>query len=189
MEGARQQKGPGEGACHAGVAAPGDGRGNGMASPEVGGGGGAGTEGAGCCHLGGGEGSRWPDDMGPGGGLRGALLGSWAEPATRGCGGLAAGAGGNLATGGGGNLAATTILTTRPWPPIPFDARGWSFGRLGQCGGLAARGCPCSHAASCRGAPVGGAGWQPEAPGSWWAGAGGGRGEGGVAGSPPRPQQ
>ena len=53
----------------------------------------------------------------PGGGLRGALLGGWAEPATHGCGGLAA--------SGGGNLAAATILTTHPCPPIPFDACGW----------------------------------------------------------------
>ena len=72
-------------------------------------------EGAGCCHLGGGEGSRWPNDTGPGGGLRGALLGGWAKPAAHGCGGLAA--------GGGSNLAAATILTTRPCTPVPFNAR------------------------------------------------------------------
>ena len=53
---------------------------------QVGGGGGAGVEGAGCCHLGGGEGGPWPDDMGPSGGLRGALLGGWAKPATGGSG-------------------------------------------------------------------------------------------------------
>ena len=146
-----------------------------------GGGGGAGVEGTGCCHLGGGEGSRWPNDVGPGGGLRGAFLGSWAEPATHSCSGLAAGS--------GGNLAATTILTTCPCPPVPFHACGWSFGGHGCCGRLATHGCPCSYSASCRGAPVRGAGQWPEAPRPWWAGAEGGRGEGRVAGSPLRSQR
>ena len=147
----------------------------------AGGGGGAGAEGAGCGHLGGGEGRRWSNDVVPGGGLRGTLLGSWAKPATRGCGGLA--------TGSSGNLATTTNLTTDPCPPVPFDAHGWPFGGRRCCGKLAARGCPCSHAASCWGALLGGVGWRPEAPGLQWDGAGGGRGEGRVAGSPPRPYQ
>ena len=148
---------------------------------QVGAGGGAGTEGAGCCHLGSGEGGRWPANMGPSGGLRGALLGGWAKPAAHGCGGLA--------TSSGRNLATATNLTTRPCPPVPFDAHGWPFGRRGRCSVLAAHGCPCSYSASCRGVPVGGPGKRPEVPGPWWASAGGGRGEGGVAGSPPRPHQ
>ena len=55
-----------------------------MVPPGVGGGGGAGAEGAGCCHLGGGEGGRLPHDAGPSGGPGGALIGSWVEPATHG---------------------------------------------------------------------------------------------------------
>ena len=144
-------------------------------------GGGAGAEGAGRGHLGGGEGSRQPDDTAPGGGLRGALLGGWAKPSACGCGGLAA--------SGGGNLAATTNLASHPCPPVPVDACSWPFSGCGHCGDSAARGCPCSYAASCRGAPIGGAGWRPEAPGLRWAGAGGGHGEGRVVGSPPRPRR
>ena len=136
--------------------------------------------GGGHCHLAGGEGGRWPNDVGPSGGLGGALLGRWAEPAIHGCGGLAAGS--------GSNLAATTILITRPCPPIPFNTCGWPFGGRGCCSSLAAHGCPCSHSASCWGAPVGGPGEQLEAPGPRWGSAGGGHGKGGVAGSPPRPR-
>ena len=99
--------------------------------------------------------------MAPGGGLRGTLLGSWAKPAARGCGGLA--------TGGGGNLATATILTTHPSPPVPFNACGWPFSGQGRCGGLATCGYPCSHVASCQGGLVRGAGWRPEAPGLRWA--------------------
>ena len=43
----------------------------------------AGAEGVGHCHLGGGEGGRWPHDVGPSGGPGGALLGGWVEPAAR----------------------------------------------------------------------------------------------------------
>ena len=50
--------------------------------PGIGGGGGTGTEGAGRCHLGGGEGGCWPHDAGPSGGPGSALLGGWVEPAT-----------------------------------------------------------------------------------------------------------
>ena len=76
MEDAHQQEGPGEGALPTGITTPGDGRGDGVAPLAVGGGGGPGVEGAGCCHLGGGEGGRWPNDVGTSRGLRGALLGS-----------------------------------------------------------------------------------------------------------------
>ena len=149
-----------------------------MVPPAGGAGGRAGTEEAGCYHLGGGEGGSWPTHVGPSGGLRGALLGSWAKKATCGC--------GSLAAGGGGNLAPPPTLTIHPCPPVPFGACGWPFSMHGCCGSLAARGCPSSHPASCQPTPAGGLAKQLEAPRLQWAGAGGGCGEGGVVVSLPR---
>ena len=148
-----------------GDAPPGDGWGDG-AAPLGAGGGGGGKEGAGCCHLGGGEGGCWPHDAGPSRGARGSLIGGWVEPAAHGWGGPA--------TSAGGNLVAATTLTTSPCLPVPVHACGWPLGGHGDCGGLATRGLFQSRAASHRGAPIGGAGWWQEAPGSRWARAGGG---------------
>ena len=119
----------------------------------------AGMEGAGRCHLGGGEGGHWPANAGPSGGLGRALLGGWVEPATRSCGFPAA--------SGGGNLASPPTLTIRPSPSIPFDTRVWPFAGCRHCGGLAAHGCPSSHPMSCWAMPAGEPAKQPEAPEPW----------------------
>ena len=140
-----------------------------------------GMEGAGCCHLGGGVAGHWLANMGASGGLVGALLGSWAEPAAHG--------GGSLPASGGGNLAPATILTTRPCPPIPFDTRSWLFARLGCCCSLAARGCPSSHAVTGWAMPFGESAKWDEALGPWRASGRGGCGEGGVADPLPRPHR
>ena len=119
--------------------------------------------------------------MGPSGGLVGALLGGWAKPAARSCGGLAAGS--------GGNLAPHQPSPSVPAPPSPSMPVARHFGGHGHCSGLAACGCPCSHPASCQPTPAGEPAKQLEAPRPWWARAGGGHGEGGVADSLPRPCQ
>ena len=142
---------------------------------------GRGVVGAGCCHLGGGKGGRWPTNVGPAVGLRGALLGGWAEPATHGC--------DSLATSGSGHLATLPILTTHPWPAVPFDAHGWPLASLQCCNGSAAHGCPSNCPMPCWVTPVGELAEWPEAPKLQWPKAGGGDGEGGVAGTPPRPCQ
>ena len=69
-----------------------------MAAPAGGDRGGRGKAGAVYCHLRGGEEGCWPANTGPAGGLRGALLGSWAKQATRGCSGSAANGADHLAT-------------------------------------------------------------------------------------------
>ena len=130
-------------------------------------------EGAGCCHLGGGEGGHWPTHMGPSRGVGHTLLGGWAKPAIRSCGGPA--------TDSGGNLASPPTLTIRPCPPVTFNAHGWPFSRNGRYGGLATHGCPSSHSASCRPTPAGEPAKQLEVPGPQWAGAEGECSEGGVA--------
>ena len=132
-----------------------------MVPPAGGGRGGAGAEGAGCCQLGGGEGSCWPANPGPSGGLGQTLLGSWAKPTSRGCGGLAA--------GGGGKLVSPPTLTTRPCPPIPFGAHGQPFAGHGCCCSLAACGCPSSYPMSYQAMLAGGLAKQPEVPEPWWA--------------------
>ena len=180
LEPPASEKALGEGA-HCGAATPGDGRGDGTAAPKGVKGGRTGAEGAGCCHFGSGEGGCWPTNVGPSGGLGGALLGGWAEPAARGCGGPAA--------SGGGNIATPPNLTTCPCPPIPFNASGWRFAGLGYCCSLATFCCPYSYPASCWAVLVGELAQWPEAPEPWWPRAGGGRGKGGVVDSPPRPRQ
>ena len=171
MGAARQSEGPGEGACCE-AAAPIDGCRDGTA-PLVGGGRDrVGTEGARCCHLGSGEGGRWPTNVGPSGGLGRALLGNWAKPAAHACDGLA--------TGSGGKLATSPTLTIHPCPPIPFDAYGWPFTWSGHCHSLATHGCPSSCPASHWATPAREPAERPEVPKPWWPGAGGGRAEGRV---------
>ena len=136
--------------------------------------------GAGCCHLGGGEGGRWPVIAGPSGGLRRALLDSWAKPAAHGCGGPAASSSGNLAT--------PPILTTHPCPAFTFDTHGWPFASHGCCCGLTARGYPSSCPMSCQAMPAGEPAKQPEAPKLLWPRTGGVGGEDRVAGTLPRPR-
>ena len=72
---------------------------------------GADVVGAGCCHLGGGEGSSWPTNVEPSGGLGWALLGSWAKLAIRSY--------GSPAAGGSGNLATKPPSLPIPAPPSP----------------------------------------------------------------------
>ena len=119
--------------------------------------------------------------MAPDGGLRGALAGGWAEPATRsysslatsGGGCLATSCGDNLDTGGGGTLVTPTTLTTHPCPAFPFDACGGPLARLGHCCSLAACGCTSSCPMPYRIMPVGELAKKLEVPEPWWPRAGG----------------
>ena len=101
-------------------------------APAVGGCGGEGVAGVGHCHLIGGEGGRWPTNMGPAGGLGGALLGGWSKPAVHGCSGSVA--------SGGGYLATLPTFATCSCPTVPFDACGHLLAGLGcSCSSLTAR--------------------------------------------------
>ena len=181
MGGTCRWEGLGEGVRCGGTTAPGDRWANGVVPPTGGAGGRACAEGAGHCHLDGGEEGCWPTNTGPSGGLGGTLLGGWAKPAARGC--------GTPAAGSGGNLTPPPTLTICPCPPSPFDAHGQLFSTHGRCGDLATHGCPCSYPASCRPMPAGGPAKWLEVPGPWWARAEGWCGEGGVADTPLRPRQ
>ena len=118
-------------------------------------------EGAGHCHLGGGEGGRWPTNVGPSGGLGWALLGSWAKPATRSC--------GSLASQWWWQLSHPTYPHHLSLPPhplrCPWLALCWAW--MLQWG-LATCGCPSSHPASCWATLAGELAERLEAPEPWW---------------------
>ena len=121
---------------------------------------------AGRCHLGGSEGGHWPTNAGSAGGLGGALLGGWAEPATCSCGGLV--------TLSGSHLATPPILTTHPCPAVPLDASGQPLAGLGCCCSSATCDCPSSHPTPCWVMLVGKPAKWLEAPKLRWPRTGGG---------------
>ena len=113
--------------------------------------------GVGHCHLRGGEGGCWPANVGPAGGLGGALLGGWAKPATHGCSSLAASSGGYLAT--------PPTLAGHPCPAVPLDTCGQLLAGLGCCcSSLTTRGCPSSCPTPCWEMSVGELAKQPQMP-------------------------
>ena len=123
------------------------------------------------CQLSGGEGGHWPVNMGPTGGLGGAVLGGWAEPAAS----------------GGGHLAIPPILIICPYPAVPFNACGQPSASLGSCCSSAAHGCPSSRPMPCWVMLVGEPVKWLEALELWWPRAREGGGKGGVVGAPLRP--